>query len=114
MSSYPQVWSRVSSLRFTQVTNPNVDVDIDIEFGVRSHGDQSPFDGPSSSGGSVLAHAFIPNPRYSLNGIPGDAHFDDDEQYTMNTNAGKNDSQLVRQYYTMQYADITGDNNKSF
>ena len=40
-----------------------------------------PFDGPSYSGGNVLAHA-LPHPN-------GNVHFDDDETYTVNDTSGK-------------------------
>ncbi|XP_078077864.1 matrilysin-like isoform X1 [Mustelus asterias] len=65
-----QYWADVTPLTFTQIPSP---ADIEIRFVFRDHGDGSPFDGP----GRVLAHAFRPGP-----GIGGDAHFDEDEQWT--------------------------------
>ncbi|XP_069825694.1 matrilysin [Dendropsophus ebraccatus] len=65
------VWSQVTPLRFTRVSAG--DADILIQFNARSHGDQSPFDGPSG----VLAHAYAPG-----SGIGGDAHFDEDERWS--------------------------------
>ncbi|KAJ7320127.1 hypothetical protein JRQ81_019638, partial [Phrynocephalus forsythii] len=66
-----KVWSRVSSLTFTPTQHDNAD--IMISFGSRDHGDFNPFDGP----GGTVAHAYAP-----AAGIGGDAHFDEDENWT--------------------------------
>lgn len=70
-----QVWADVTPLTFTRVRGGNVD--IEIRFEIRDHGDGFPFDGS----GSVLAHAFFPR-------FGGDSHFDDDEPFTLQTSAG--------------------------
>ncbi|XP_006206756.1 stromelysin-1 [Vicugna pacos] len=66
-----KVWEDVTPLKFSRISEG--EADIMITFAVRDHGDFNPFDGP----GKVLAHAYPPGP-----GIYGDAHFDDDEQWT--------------------------------
>ncbi|XP_077653828.1 stromelysin-1-like isoform X1 [Urocitellus parryii] len=73
-----KVWEEVTPLTFSRMHEG--EADIMISFAVREHGDFIPFDGP----GQVLAHAYAPGP-----GINGDAHFDDDEQWTKDT-AGTN------------------------
>ncbi|KAE8288061.1 Collagenase 3 [Larimichthys crocea] len=72
-----QVWAKVTPLRFTRIYDGTAD--IMISFGSREHGDYYPFDGP----GNTLAHAFPPAP-----GIGGDAHFDEDEDFTFRSNNG--------------------------
>lgn len=66
-----QVWSGVSPLTFTRLSNG--EPDIKISFAQRDHGDNSPFDGPNG----VLAHAYQPG-----QGIGGDVHFDAEETWT--------------------------------
>ncbi|XP_033108512.1 matrix metalloproteinase-18-like [Anneissia japonica] len=73
-----KVWSDVTSLTFTEVRKDS-SADIEISFTPRYHGDGNDFDGP----GRVLAHAYFPG-----NGIGGDAHFDEDELYTVNGRGG--------------------------
>ncbi|NXW43406.1 MMP9 protein, partial [Nyctiprogne leucopyga] len=69
-----RVWSDVTPLTFTQIHSG--EADIMIMFGSREHGDGYPFDGKDG----LLAHAFPPG-----RGIQGDAHFDDDELWTLGT-----------------------------
>ncbi|KAM9321160.1 uncharacterized protein PAF06_005716 [Gastrophryne carolinensis] len=69
-----KVWSDVTPLTFTRVYSG--DCDIEIKFATGDHSDNSPFDGPNG----ILAHAFQPG-----KGIGGDAHFDDDERFTKNS-----------------------------
>ncbi|XP_007436108.2 matrix metalloproteinase-9 [Python bivittatus] len=78
-----KVWSEVTPLTFTR--QESGEVDILIQFGTGEHGDGYPFDGKDG----LLAHAFPPGKdRYS-----GDAHFDDDEFWTLGTGA------VVKTYY---------------
>ncbi|KAM5245966.1 LOW QUALITY PROTEIN: matrix metalloproteinase-27-like [Ctenodactylus gundi] len=69
-----QVWSAASPLTFTRILQG--EADIHIAFVERDHGDNSPFDGPNG----ILAHAFQPG-----QGIGGDAHFDEEETWTVTT-----------------------------
>ncbi|XP_042814130.1 stromelysin-1 [Panthera onca] len=69
-----KAWEEVTPLTFSKISEG--EADIMIFFAVRDHGDFIPFDGP----GNVLGHAYAPGP-----GINGDAHFDDDEQWTKDT-----------------------------
>ncbi|XP_023971085.2 interstitial collagenase isoform X1 [Physeter macrocephalus] len=68
-----QLWSNISPLTFTKVSEGQADIMISFVRG--DHHDNSPFDGP----GGNLAHAFQPGP-----GIRGDVHFDEDERWTNN------------------------------
>ncbi|XP_048747767.2 matrix metalloproteinase-16-like isoform X2 [Ostrea edulis] len=74
-------WANVTPLTFTLVTGK---ADMDIRFERRYHGDNNPFDGK----GQTLAHAYFP--RYG-----GDAHFDDDERWTLNIPRGVNFFQVA-------------------
>lgn len=69
------VWEKATDLKFEKKNSGKVH--IEIRFESRSHGDDDPFDGE----GGTLAHAFFPV-------FGGDAHFDDDEDWTVNTARG--------------------------
>ncbi|CAM4716726.1 unnamed protein product [Leuciscus chuanchicus] len=67
-----KVWSDVTPLKFTRLYDGTAD--IMISFGKKDHGDPYPFDGKDG----LLAHAYPPG-----EGVQGDAHFDDDEYWTL-------------------------------
>uniref|UniRef100_A0A3B4WHD2 Matrix metalloproteinase-9 n=1 Tax=Seriola lalandi dorsalis TaxID=1841481 RepID=A0A3B4WHD2_SERLL len=69
-----KVWSDVTPLSFTRLFEGTAD--IMISFGRADHGDPYPFDGKDG----LLAHAYPPG-----EGVQGDAHFDDDEYWTLGT-----------------------------
>ncbi|XP_031783895.1 matrix metalloproteinase 1 isoform X1 [Nasonia vitripennis] len=71
------VWSDYTNLQFTPKKSGQVHIEIRFERG--EHGDGDPFDGP----GGTLAHAYFPV-------YGGDAHFDDTEQWTINSFRGTN------------------------
>ena len=71
------VWSKHTDLKFVQKRSGKVH--IDVRFEECEHGDGDPFDGS----GGTLAHAFFPV-------FGGDAHFDDDEPWTINSYRGDN------------------------
>ena len=72
-----KVWSDITPLNF--IYKKEGKVHIDIRFVVSEHGDGDPFDGP----GNTLAHAYFP--QYG-----GDAHFDDEEFWTVDSYSGTN------------------------
>ncbi|GAA6106094.1 matrix metalloproteinase-9 [Tachysurus ichikawai] len=67
-----KVWSDVTPLTFTRLYDGIAD--IMVSFGKKDHGDPYPFDGKDG----LLAHAYPPG-----EGVQGDAHFDDDEYWTL-------------------------------
>ncbi|KAI4487929.1 hypothetical protein M0802_011691 [Mischocyttarus mexicanus] len=71
------IWSQYTDLTFTVKSSGSVHIDIRFEIG--EHGDGDPFDGR----GGTLAHAYFPV-------YGGDAHFDDAEQWTINSYRGTN------------------------
>ena len=70
-----EVWSRSTNLNFERKSVG--DVHIEISFEEKDHGDDDSFDGL----GGTLAHAFFPV-------YGGDVHFDDEENWTVNTFRG--------------------------
>eukprot|EP00794_Sanderia_malayensis_P004809 gene4809-5439_t len=74
-------WMAVTNLDFVETTSDNAD--IRISFVRRRHGDPYEFDGR----GGTLAHAFYP---MNNEGLSGDAHFDDDEHFTLRSASGTN------------------------
>ncbi|KAL8191071.1 UNVERIFIED_CONTAM: hypothetical protein K2H54_067377, partial [Gekko kuhli] len=74
-----EVWSNVSPLTFQEEKDGIQDIMISFNRG--DHSDNSPFDGPNG----VLAHAFQPGPH-----LGGDAHFDEDELWTVQGPRGSN------------------------
>ncbi|XP_052784739.1 matrix metalloproteinase-2-like [Mya arenaria] len=71
------LWSEVIPIKF--IRKDYGPVDIEIKFVNGHHGDNTPFDGS----GQTLAHAYFP--QYG-----SDAHFDDDEKWTINIADGVN------------------------
>lgn len=69
------VWEQATGLQFEERSSGKVH--IEIRFERKAHGDDDPFDGL----GGTLAHAFFPV-------YVGDVHFDDDEDWTVNTPRG--------------------------
>ena len=82
-----ELWAQASSLSFQEVGSQ--DADIVIRFVAGSHGDGDGFDGP----GQVLAHAFFPPPN--AGNLAGDAHFDEDERWSLDIPASGTDLTTV-------------------
>lgn len=76
------IWSQVAPIDF--IVKREGKVHIDIRFASGEHGDGDAFDGP----GNTLAHAYFP--QYG-----GDAHFDDQEYWTVDSYAGTNIFQVA-------------------
>ncbi|XP_022253215.1 50 kDa hatching enzyme-like, partial [Limulus polyphemus] len=77
-----KIWSDATSLNFLPKKSGRVHIDVMFEMG--EHGDGDPFDGP----GKTLAHAFFP--QYG-----GDAHFDDEEKWSIGSYFGTNIFQVA-------------------
>ena len=73
-------WAAAANLTFTEIDDPD-SADIIVRFSILEHGDGVPFDGP----GGTLAHAFFPPPNGGS--LAGDAHFDDEEPWSIDTPA---------------------------
>ncbi len=71
------LWSTSTNLNFEEKDRGSVHIEIRFEY--KEHGDGDPFDGP----GGTLAHAYFP--QYG-----GDAHFDDQELWTIDEFKGTN------------------------
>ena len=78
------LWAAASPLTFQEV-GADTQADIVIRFVSANHGDGDPFDGP----GHVLAHAFFPPPNSGE--LAGDAHFDEDERWSIDIPASGTD-----------------------
>jgi hypothetical protein len=78
------LWDAASGLTFQEV-GPQDNVDIVIRFVPGDHGDGDGFDGP----GHILAHAFFPPPNAGQ--LAGDAHFDEDERWSLDIPASGTD-----------------------
>ncbi len=78
------LWEEVSVLRFQEV-GAGQPADIVIRFVSGDHGDYEGFDGPSGT----LAHAFFPPPNSGS--LAGDAHFDDDDSWSIDLPASGTD-----------------------
>lgn len=76
------IWSQVAPINF--IVKKEGRVHIDIRFASGDHGDGDAFDGP----GNTLAHAYFP--QYG-----GDAHFDDQEYWTIDSYTGTNIFQVA-------------------
>lgn len=78
------LWEGESVLRFQEV-GAGQPADIVISFVVGDHGDFEGFDGPNGT----LAHAFFPPPNAGA--LAGDAHFDDEETWSVDLPASGTD-----------------------
>lgn len=81
MKTACQQWSHYTNIDFAETDNGKPD--IEVRFEKYRHNDPYPFDGP----GGILAHAFYP---LNNEGLAGDLHLDDSEDFTVGTPEGKN------------------------
>ena len=77
-----ELWSREIKIDFNETSADNPD--IWVKFVTRYHDDPYSFDGV----GGTLAHAYYPHNNEL--GLNGDVHFDDDENYTHESELGRN------------------------
>ncbi|CAG7816605.1 unnamed protein product [Allacma fusca] len=74
-----QIWENVANISFHRVDTVGSKVHIEIRFEKGEHGDGDAFDGE----GGTLAHAYFPV-------YGGDAHFDEEEKWTIESYRGTN------------------------
>ena len=77
-----RTWQEVIPIKFIEVGIKN-NPQLTFSWQVGNHGDGSPFDGPGSTTGNVLAHAFYPPPCGG--NFAGTCHFDDFENWRLST-----------------------------
>ena len=81
MKKAMQLWSDHTNINFKETSTS--EPDIWVKFVTRYHEDPYSFDGL----GGTLAHAFYPHNNLDLS---GDVHFDDEEDYTYQSEKGRN------------------------
>lgn len=78
-----QTWTNVAPLTFTE-RDGDTSADFQVLFGAGTHTDFEDDDAFDGEGG-VLAHAFYPYSGNNEDVTDGDAHFDEDETWTIDS-----------------------------